>query len=87
MRLSLELIIAAVGTAAFVIGLLFLRGKATRTRNVGRPVTSGPASLRYNCAGCAQKFTHSRRTLADWKRGTRRFYCNACHTKRRLSRS
>ncbi|RQP26699.1 YtxH domain-containing protein [Piscinibacter terrae] len=86
MRFAPELIAVIVGAVGLLAGLLWLRAKGKRTRNVGRPVSDGPANLRYSCAGCSQQFTHSRRTLAAWKRGDRRFYCNACHTKSRGSR-
>jgi len=81
MRFEPELLAALIAAAIFVVGLLFLRGRANRTRNVGRPVSGGPTNLRFTCAGCSQQFTHSRRTLGAWEKGTRRFYCNACHTK------
>jgi len=76
--------VIAIG-AVVVIGLLFKRSRSTRTRSFGRPVVGGPANLRFTCAGCSQQFTHSRRTLAAWRRGDRQFLCNACHTKRRGS--
>jgi hypothetical protein len=82
MQLSPELLFAASITAvAFLAGLLFLRRRAKRTRSVGLRVSGGPANLRFTCAGCSGKFTHSRRTLGAWHKGTRSFYCNACHTK------
>jgi hypothetical protein len=85
MQLAPELIAAVVAAVVLAVGLLFLRAKTKRTRNVGRPVSGGPANLRYTCAGCSQQFTHSRRTLGAWEKGTRQFYCNACHTKWRGS--
>lgn len=85
MQLEPELIAAVVAAAVFVAGIFFFRARTKRTRNVGRPVSGGPANLRYTCAGCSQQFTHSRRTLGAWDRGTRQFYCNACHTKWRGS--
>jgi hypothetical protein len=82
MQLSPEfLLAAAIGAFAFVIGLLYLRRRTRRTRSVGLRVAGGPTNLRFTCAGCSGKFTHSRRTLAGWNKGTRSFYCNACHTK------
>lgn len=81
MRFEPELLAGLIGAVMFVLGLLFLRARANRTRNVGRPVPHGPANLRFKCAGCSQQFTHSRRTLAEWRKGGRQFHCNACHTK------
>lgn len=72
---------AAIAAIAFLVGVLYLRVRAKRTRSVGLRVAHGPANLRFTCAGCSGQFTHSRRTLAAWSKGTRRFYCNACHTK------
>jgi hypothetical protein len=83
MTLRPEIAAAAIAVAVLVIGVLLRRWRATRTRNVGRPVSGGPANLRFVCAGCSQQFTHSRRTLTAWEAGTRRFLCNACHTLRR----
>jgi len=83
--MQLELIAAVVALVVLVGGLWVLRARTKRTRNVGRPVSGGPKSLRYTCAGCSQQFTHSRRTLGAWTKGTRQFYCNACHTKSRGS--
>ena len=74
--------VIAIG-AVVVIGLVLKHMRATRTRNVGRPVADGPTNLRFTCAGCSQQFTHSRRTLAAWRKGGRQFLCNACNTKRR----
>ncbi len=73
----------AIGVAAvaFLIGMWYLHRRAKRTRSVGRRVEGGPSNLRFTCAGCSVKFTHSRRTLSAWQQGTRKFYCKACHTK------
>lgn len=74
---------AAVAAAAFVAGVLFLRARARRTRSVGRKIADEPTNLRFSCAGCSGKFTHSRRTLSAWNKGKRKFFCKACHTKLR----
>jgi DNA-directed RNA polymerase subunit RPC12/RpoP len=83
MQITPGLVAAAVGMAVVVAGLWFRHARTRRTRNVGRPVTHGPANLRYTCVGCSQEFTHSRKTLAAWEQGARRFHCKACHTKQR----
>jgi hypothetical protein len=83
MPIAPEIVAAVAVGAVVVIGLVFNRLRSTRTRNVGRPVDGGPANLRFTCAGCSQQFTHSRRTLSAWRKGTRQFFCNACHTRRR----
>ena len=81
--MSSELIFAAmVAALVFVVGRHLVRWRVRRTRIVGRHASGdGPANLRYTCAGCAAKFTHTRRTLLAWRKGRRSFYCKACHTK------
>jgi hypothetical protein len=76
-----ELFAAAIAAVAFLAGILLWRRHAKRTRSVGRRLEAGPANLRFTCAGCSGKFTHSRRTLSAWEKGGRSFFCNACHTK------
>jgi hypothetical protein len=72
---------AALAVVAFLAGLVYLRLRGKRTRSVGLRIANGPANLRFTCAGCSGQFTHSRRTIAAWNKGTRKFFCNACHTK------
>ncbi|MBX3619208.1 MAG: hypothetical protein KF891_04355 [Rhizobacter sp.] len=82
MTWSPEIVFAvAVGLVAFLAGLLLVRKRAKRTRSVGLKVKSGPAELRFVCASCGGRFTHSRRTLTAWENGARSFYCSACHTR------
>jgi hypothetical protein len=77
------LVAAAIAAAIFLLGVLYrhARNKRTRTRGLGRKLTGGPTNLRFTCAGCSGKFTHSRQTLSGWERGNRKFYCKACLTK------
>lgn len=83
--MSSELIFAiSVAAVAFLGGLLWLRKRGPKTRNVahkGRRDVPAPANLRYTCAGCAGQFTHSRRTLSTRDKGAKSFYCNACNTR------
>lgn len=82
MQFSPEVLFAAaIAAGAFLAGLLYLRARSKRTRSIGRKLASGPANLRFTCAGCKGQFTHSRRTIGTWDKGQRRFFCNACHTK------
>ena len=76
-----ELFAVAIAAVAFLAGILLWRRRAKRTRSVGLRVEAGPANLRFTCAGCSGKFTHSRRTISAWEKGGRSFFCNACHTK------
>jgi transposase-like protein len=82
MDVSPELLFAAgIAAVAFLVGIWAVWAKAPRTRSVGRKATSGPAHLRYVCASCSGRFTHSRRTRMAWENGARSFYCKACHTR------
>ena len=79
-------LLVAFGVALVVVVLLLLfRSRAARNRGSHHSVSRGPANLRFVCAGCEVQFNHTRRTLGAWEKGTRRFYCNACHTKWRGS--
>lgn len=74
---------------ALVAAAYLWRRYTRRARGIApypRPNSSGPANLRFECSGCAGQFTHTRRTLGAWEKGTRRFYCNACHKKWREAR-
>ena len=85
MQLTPELI-AGLAVALFIVVILLFRlGRAGRGRKINRPVSHGPANLQFICAGCAERFTHTKRTVGAWEKGTRRFYCNACHAKWRGS--
>jgi hypothetical protein len=80
--LSPELAFAvAVAAVAFLFGILQLRSRGRRTRSVGHKPDEMPANLRYICASCGGRFTHTRRTVAAWKKGARSFHCRACHTR------
>ncbi|MBC7994252.1 MAG: hypothetical protein H7Z15_13570 [Rhizobacter sp.] len=76
-----ELFAVAIAAVAFLAGFLIWRARTKRTRSVGLRLEAGPANLRFTCAGCSGKFTHSRRTISAWEKGGRSFFCNACHTK------
>ena len=78
-----ELVIAAVLILALVaVGLfMVIRKRSNRPDPNVSTRTRGPANLHYVCAGCSVQFTHSRRTIGAWEKGTRRFFCNNCHTK------
>lgn len=85
MQLPIELIVGA-GVAASIAVALVVRHFGKGSGRIQRPEPRGPANLRFICAGCSQQFTHTRRTLGAWEKGTRRFYCNACHAKWRSAR-
>lgn len=73
--------IAGVVVLLVVVVALVLKRSANAPSNIRRSQPSGPDKLNYVCAGCAGQFAHSRRTVAAWEKGTRRFYCNVCHKK------
>ena len=74
LALSLAGAVLLVLIAAF--GFRTWRSRSgTSARNTAR----GPSNLHFVCAGCKGQFTHTKRTVAAWERGTRRFFCNSCH--------
>ena len=81
MQITLELLVSAGVALAVGLMLFVFRARAARTTKLERPTYCGPANLSFVCAGCSEQFTHTRRTLGAWERGTRRFYCNVCHKK------
>jgi len=65
-----------------LVAIVLVRRRSTnRSSRILRSRPSGPDNLNYVCAGCNGQFPHSRRTVAAWEKGTRRFYCNLCHKK------
>src|ERR1043166_3031759 len=82
MQLTAE-VLMGLGTilAVIVTALVVFHSKAPEARAPRRPLSRGPASLRFTCEGCSEQFTHNKRTQKAWEKGTRRFFCNACHRK------
>ena len=85
MQITPELLVSAGIALAVALMFLVFRARATRMTRFERPVSRGPANLHFICAGCSAQFTHTKRTLGAWEKGTRRFYCNGCHKKWRGS--
>ena len=81
MQITPELLVGLGITIAIAIVLLAFRARAARRRRIQRPVSRGPANLHVTCAGCSEQFTHTKRTLGGWEKGTRHFYCKTCHKK------
>src|SRR5882672_3232028 len=73
----------AVGLVGFVVLIVFVAISVLRSRNAHKDYSSsrsrGPDNLHFVCAGCGGQFTHTKRTVAAWEKGTRRFFCNSCH--------
>ena len=87
MLLSNTVLLAIGGALVAAILLVALtRGRAKQDHTSTRPASKGPADMQFVCAGCAQQFAHTKRTIAAWGKGTRRLFCNACHQKWRGSR-
>jgi len=71
-------VIAALGIVSVVVVLLVFRFRRSRSRR-GSSSARGPSSLHFICAGCKGQFNHTKRTVSAWERGTRKFFCDACH--------
>lgn len=74
MQLSTTTIAVIVVAVILVALVLLLRRPGTR-----RSPSRGPNNLHFVCAGCKGQFTHTKRTVGAWERGSRRFFCNSCH--------
>jgi hypothetical protein len=79
-----EFTIAAAVLAALAILILVIivaRGGSRMATGSLTKRSRGPANLHFVCGGCGSQFTHTRRTIGAWEKGTRRFFCGPCHTK------
>jgi hypothetical protein len=74
----LALSLAGVVLLALLAAFAF-RTWRSRSGTSARGTARGPGNLHFVCAGCTGQFTHTKRTVAAWERGTRRFFCNSCH--------
>lgn len=82
--MSLTPEILAVGAAIVAVMFIVFRARRRPTeRSADR--TSAPADMRFICGSCRGQFTHTRRTIAAWQSGSRRFFCNDCHKQWRRS--
>ena len=80
-----ELLVSLAVALVVLVLFVLVRARVKRNRTPQRTSARGPANLSFTCAGCEEQFTHTKRTLGAWEKGTRRFFCNACHTKWRAS--
>ena len=81
MHLSMELL-AGIATAILVLlGLVVLRKRGGKTPSHRTATSRGPSNLRFICKGCSSQFTHSKRTIGAYEKGSRSFFCNLCHSK------
>ena len=85
MPAALELLVPLAVALIVIVLFVLARGRTRQNRAPERQSARGPANLSFICAGCDEQFTHTKRTLGAWEKGTRKFYCNACHTKWRTS--
>jgi hypothetical protein len=77
MELSTYLYVGGTFVVLLLIGVALSRKE--QPPQVNRPRPRGPANIRYVCTKCAGEFTHTNRTISAWEKGSRRFFCNACH--------
>jgi hypothetical protein len=78
--------LAGVAVFSVVVVLLLARANSARKRRANPSTARGPSNLHFVCAGCGDQFTHTKRTVAAWEKGTRRFFCNSCHRSWRETR-
>lgn len=72
----------ALVAALLLVGVLALarrRGRSNQRLPSAR--LRAPRDLQFVCAGCSQRFPHTKRTVGAFERGTTRLFCNACHGK------
>ena len=74
MQLSSTVIAILVAAVVVVVLVSLFRRSAPR-----RSSSRGPSNLHFVCAGCKRQFAHTKRTVAAWERGSRRFFCNTFH--------
>ena len=81
MNLSMELL-AGIATAILVLlALVVLLKRGGKTSSHRTAISRGPSNLRFICKGCSSQFTHSKRTIDAYEKGSRSFFCNSCHSK------
>lgn len=80
MQKGVELAAAiAAGIAILLLVLWWLKSRASRVTQ--KPTARRPSNMHFVCAGCSGQFTHTKRTVAAWEKGSRRVFCDACHKK------
>jgi hypothetical protein len=76
---------AAIAFAVLVVLVIaafaLARRASRRTRTQSLASVRAPASLHFVCAGCSERYSHTKRTVSAFERGTTRLFCNACHGK------
>lgn len=73
---------AVLVVALLFVGVLVLARRASRRNQRQRSSRSrAPRDLHFVCAGCSERFPHTKRTVGAFERGTTRLFCNACHSK------
>ena len=78
MQLSLGFLIAAIiAVAVLLVGAWCFKSGASRKAK--RPIVRGPSNMRFICARCSGQFTHTKRTVSAWEKGSRKVFCDACH--------
>jgi|GEM_PF-628959 len=74
-------LIVGLAIAALVAVLFFRLARRAKQTKVPRLIARGPVNVIYICAICSVQVTHTRRTLAAWDKGSRKFFCDTCHEK------
>ena len=81
MHSTVELVVGVLAIVVILLGLLTWRRRAGNSSAAKTSSFRGPTNMHYTCAGCSGQFTHTKRTVAAWEKGSRRVFCDACHKK------
>jgi hypothetical protein len=81
MQPTVALVVGALAIVAVVLGLLAWLRRTGGSSATKTEAFRGPTNMYFTCAGCSGQFTHTKRTVAAWEKGSRRVYCDACHKK------
>ena len=73
---------AAIAVVVGVALLFFVIANTKRRTDSSRyRAGDSPPGMRFTCARCSGLFVHTKRTVAAWKVGSRRIFCDDCHKK------
>lgn len=81
MPVTVEVVAAIVGVLVALVAVVVWRNTPRRASAAKGRVFRGPSEMYFACARCSAQVAHTKRTIAAWGKGSRRFFCDACHKK------